>query len=68
MVMSSMPILSIRVKVGIWILGFTNWMLLERSCALLSFPLWINVAKLLCSCLCLFDAIIELNAMGRGNI
>jgi hypothetical protein len=42
--------------------GFTKCMLLERSWAPLDFSLKI-VAKLLCSCLCLFDAIFELHAM-----
>ena len=35
---------------------------MECSWALLSFVLWI-VAKLMCSCLCLFDAIVELHTM-----
>ena len=46
-------------------LGFyvcTNWRLLKSSWAPLSFALWIK-AKLLCFCLCLFNAIVELHAM-----
>ena len=41
-------------------------MFLECSWASLSFALHI-VAKSLCSCLHLFDAIIELNAMNEQN-
>ena len=46
-----------------WVLGFniTNW---SSWNAPLSFALWI-VAKLLCSCLLLFDAIIDLHAMDK---
>ena len=57
-----MTTLFVLVGVCIWGLGFMNWRLLERSTTPLSFVLWI-VAKLSCSCLCLFDAIVELHAM-----
>ena len=53
-----MNTLSILVRVYIWVLCFINWRLLERSWAIgLSIVLWI--VKLLCSCLCLFDVIID---------
>ena len=42
---------------------FANSWLLEHSWARLSSALWI-VAKLLCSCLCLFDAIVEFTCYG----
>ena len=50
------------IKFCIWILEFSNWRLLDRSCPLLSFPLelWPSYCAL---ALVLFDAVIELNAM-----
>ena len=42
--------------------GVYNWRLLEFSWDPLSFALQI-VAKLICVCLCLLDAIVELHAM-----
>ena len=41
---------------------FTSWRCLECAHAPLSCALHIT-AKLLCSCLCLFDAIVELHAI-----
>ena len=41
---------------------FTKWRLLECSWTPFDFAMR-NVAKLLCSCLCLFDAIVKLHAM-----
>ena len=43
---------------------FTTWRLTKRSWAPLCFALWI-VAKLLCSFLCMLDAIVELHATGE---
>ena len=63
-----MTTLSILVCVCSWVLGSTNWRLLESSWAPLSFSLWI-VVKLLCwTCLCLFDAIVQLYAMDGKNV
>ena len=44
----------------IWVLGFINFKLLESSCVLSGLRL------LLCSNLCLFDAIVELHAMDEN--
>ena len=46
-------------RVCIWVLSFTKW-------APLSFVLWI-VPIVLCSCLCLFDAIVEFHAMDEKS-
>jgi len=53
--------LSILVTVGIWVLGQArgSW---SAHGVLRVFFAWI-VAKLLCSCLCLFDVINELRVM-----
>jgi hypothetical protein len=62
--MTTLPIL---VRVCIWVVGFTSWRLLECSLAPLSFPLWI-VVKLLCSCLYLLDAIVEVHAINNNSV
>ena len=56
-----MTTLSTLVRGCIWVMGFSIQGLSEHSRALLSVALWV-VAKLLCSCLCLCDAAIELHA------
>ena len=60
-----MTTLSTLVRVCIWDLGITKTRILERPGSL-SFALWI-VANLLCYCLCLFDAIVELHAMNENT-
>ena len=62
--MTTLPIL---VRVFILVLSSREWKFLERSWVSLSFVLWI-VTKLLCSCLCLFDIIIELHGMDEKNV
>ena len=57
-----MTTLFILVKGCIWILGLPNHGILERSWAMLKFSLWI-VFRILCSCLCKFDANVELRSM-----
>ena len=65
MVIVAMTTMSIIVRVCIWVLGFHKseapGQLIGCLCVLLSK----FVAKLLCSSLCLFDAIVELHAMGE---
>ena len=52
----------VLVRVCIWILGFYKLEALGTLMGFLKFSIWI-VASLLCSCLCLFDTIVELHAM-----
>ena len=59
---SSCKLITLRINHLFWVFVFINWRLLERSWAPLSFVLWV-VAKLVCFCLCLLDAIVGLYAM-----
>ena len=45
--------------------GILAVQILQKSC--INFD-WCTKAKLLCSCLCLFDAIVDLHAMAKKNV
>ena len=57
-----MTALPIFARISIWVVGFYKLEALRALMIPLRFSLQI-VAKLLCSCLCLFDTIIELHTM-----
>ena len=59
--------LSIIVRICIWVQDFRNWRILKCLWAPLSCDLWI-VAKLLCSCLCLYDTVVGLHGMDEKNM
>ena len=61
-----MTTLSIPIRVCIWVL-ILSMRLLKLSWVPLGFAPHVK-AKILCSCLCLFDAIIELHAMNEKNV
>ena len=66
-----MTIMYVLVRVCVWVLCFraSSVYILEALGVLMGFLefffLWI-VANLLCSCLCLFDIIVELHAMMKN--
>ena len=63
-----MTTFSIYFRVCIWLLGFTNWRLLEHAWAPLSFALQI-MAKLLCYCLvCLIQLMCYMLSMKRCSV
>jgi hypothetical protein len=57
-----MIIMYVLIKVCIWVLGLCKLEAFGVLVGILEFSLHI-VAKFLCSCLCLFDIVVELHAM-----